>query len=100
MAASDLKSLAHPDWPYAGTPHEWRGFVKNEGRHYAPVTPIEQRHLERLIELRAIEVLKDYKGVLGSLTPEQHRSITEISKNNPAAEIGIYQKQNFGPELD
>jgi hypothetical protein len=23
-----LKSLAHPDWPYAGTPHEWRGFVK------------------------------------------------------------------------
>jgi hypothetical protein len=21
-----LKSLAHPDWPYEGTPHEWRGF--------------------------------------------------------------------------
>jgi hypothetical protein len=23
---TDLKSLAHPDWPYTGTPHEWRGF--------------------------------------------------------------------------
>ena len=23
-----LKSLAHPEWPYAGTAHEWRGFVK------------------------------------------------------------------------
>lgn len=28
--ASDLKSLAHKDWPYAGTAHEWRGFVKDE----------------------------------------------------------------------
>jgi hypothetical protein len=52
-----LKSLAHPEWPYEGTPHEWRGFVKrdwpkNEGRHYAPVTPIEPRHVERLAELK------------------------------------------------
>jgi hypothetical protein len=51
-----LKSLAHPDWPYEGTPHEWRGFVrdwpKNEGRHYAPVTPIEPRHVERLQDLK------------------------------------------------
>ena len=23
-----MKSLAHPEWPYTGTPHEWRGFVK------------------------------------------------------------------------
>ena len=23
----DLKSTAHPEWPYAGTAHEWRGFV-------------------------------------------------------------------------
>jgi hypothetical protein len=21
-----MKSLAHPDWPYTGTPWEWRGF--------------------------------------------------------------------------
>jgi hypothetical protein len=21
-----LKSLAHPEWPYAGTPHEWPKF--------------------------------------------------------------------------
>ena len=23
-----MKSIAHPEWPYTGTPHEWRGFVK------------------------------------------------------------------------
>jgi hypothetical protein len=23
------KSLAHPEWPYAGTAHEWRGFVRD-----------------------------------------------------------------------
>jgi hypothetical protein len=22
-----MKSLAHPDWPYSGTPWEWRGFA-------------------------------------------------------------------------
>jgi hypothetical protein len=22
-----MKSLAHPDWPYTGTPWEWRGFA-------------------------------------------------------------------------
>jgi hypothetical protein len=22
-----MKSLAHPEWPYIGTPHEWRGFA-------------------------------------------------------------------------
>lgn len=27
-----LRSLAHPDWPYAGTPWEWRGFAKVEAR--------------------------------------------------------------------
>jgi hypothetical protein len=24
-----LRSLAHPGWPYTGTPWEWRGFVEN-----------------------------------------------------------------------
>ena len=28
---ADLKSLAHPDWPYTGTAHEWRGFVRFRG---------------------------------------------------------------------
>jgi hypothetical protein len=23
---TELKSRAHPDWPYTGTPWEWRGF--------------------------------------------------------------------------
>jgi hypothetical protein len=25
-----MKSLAHPDWPYSGTPWEWRGFAENK----------------------------------------------------------------------
>lgn len=25
-----MKSLAHPDWPYTGTPWEWRGFAKEK----------------------------------------------------------------------
>ena len=24
-----MKSLAHPEWPYTGTPHEWRGFAED-----------------------------------------------------------------------
>ena len=28
--ADEMKSLAHPDWPYTGTAHEWRGFVKDK----------------------------------------------------------------------
>jgi hypothetical protein len=27
-AAVPLKSMAHPEWPYAGTPFEWSKFVK------------------------------------------------------------------------
>jgi hypothetical protein len=27
-AGGNLSSLAHPGWPYAGTGHEWRKFVK------------------------------------------------------------------------
>jgi hypothetical protein len=23
-----VKSLAHPEWPYVGTPHEWRRFAE------------------------------------------------------------------------
>ena len=23
-----MKSLAHPEWPYTGTRHEWRGFAE------------------------------------------------------------------------
>lgn len=31
MYTSGWRSLAHKDWPYAGSPHEWRGFVKANG---------------------------------------------------------------------
>lgn len=28
VSPSELKSLAHPEWPYTGTPHEWRVRIK------------------------------------------------------------------------
>ena len=37
---TDLKSLAHPSWPYAGTAHEWRGFVKKEDPAHEEVQPL------------------------------------------------------------
>ena len=39
-----MKSLAHPDWPYAGTAHEWRGFVKGE---WTPSEPVAVYDIER-----------------------------------------------------
>ena len=33
-----MKSLAHPDWPYTGTPNEWRGFAKKTD--YPKIVPI------------------------------------------------------------
>jgi hypothetical protein len=79
---AELKSLAHPDWPYTGTPWEWRGFAEREHRAEA------RRRLD------------GYKGVLGSLTAEQHKAITESEKAYTGAVLcGVYQKQNFGPEL-
>ncbi len=27
-----MKSLAHPGWPYAGTPNEWRGFAEKTAK--------------------------------------------------------------------
>ena len=28
IVSADIKSLAHPEWPYTGTPHEWRVAVQ------------------------------------------------------------------------
>jgi hypothetical protein len=58
---TDLKSLAHPNWPYAGTAHEWRGFVKSS------------------------------KGKIVLLD--------EPTTVQFDWQTGVYQKQNFGPEL-
>jgi hypothetical protein len=82
---AELKSLAHPEGPYEGTAHEWRGFVKA---------------IEDDARKQAYEALKDYKGVLGSLTAEQHKAITEAEEAYTGSVLcGVYQKQNFGPEL-
>jgi len=61
MTTTPLKSLAHPNWPYAGTAHEWRGFVKDEKPSSVQYDDVQM---------------------------DMQRSRT-----------GVYQKQNFGPEL-
>lgn len=58
---AELKSMAHKDWPYAGTAHEWRGFVR---------------------------------------TPWPEGSIVQLSADEFNKRFAVYQKQNFGPELD
>jgi hypothetical protein len=60
---TQLKSLAHKDWPYAGTAHEWRGFVKDESK-------------DKPDPLNDMPTLHEWR------------------------EFAIYQKQNFGPDLD
>jgi hypothetical protein len=66
-----MKSLAHPNWPYLGTSFEWRGFrVK-----------IERRLMEE--EESAL-----WKALMASATVVYEPQQT------------IYQKQNFGPELE
>lgn len=71
LTMTPLKSLAHPEWPYSGSAHEWRGFAEKQLEGY--VSPLEK------------------------LTAEQW----EFIKNSDGPiEIGtVYQKQNLGPEL-
>jgi hypothetical protein len=66
---ADLRSLAHKDWPYSGTAHEWRGFVKSSGL------------LDRLTREEVAKIIEAEKAYAGSVY------------------CGVYQKQNFGPEL-
>lgn len=68
-----LKSLAHPDWPYAGTPHEWRGFVKSENAR--PLKDVPFTELAKMLE------------TVGDKMRQEH---------SPAEILAIYQKQNFG----
>jgi hypothetical protein len=74
---TDLKSLAHPGWPYAGTAHEWRGFVKDEKR------AIQSILLSAPIPTSA--QICHVSGVTGR--------VIDLYADP------IYQKQNFGPEL-
>lgn len=64
-----MKSLAHPAWPYTGTPHEWRGFV---------VTPICEA-----IAPQIEEILSGAQSV--------NAAVDEY--------FSIYQNLDFGPEL-
>lgn len=64
-----MKSLAHPEWPYTGTPHEWRGFVKTAERP----RPLKDVPLSELAD------------ALVSMGDQM--------------QVAVYQKQNLGPEL-
>lgn len=67
-----MKSLAHPDWPYAGTAHEWRGFVKRDD---AKIETAHSNFYDALLNKPRGTCIGSYNGV------------------------PIYQKQNLGPEL-
>lgn len=69
--ATDMKSLAHPEWPYAGTAHEWRGFVKDEKK----AAPVQCDDFMMAMQSTRVRDLR--------LSPEK----------------AVYQKQNFGPDL-
>jgi hypothetical protein len=46
---TDLKSLAHPDWPYTGTPWEWRGFVKR-----TPIRTMTYEEFEAFLQNKSV----------------------------------------------
>lgn len=79
MSNSGLKSMAHPGWPYAGTAHEWRGFVKKEGADKPSFEAVDRP---------ASEFFQMLYG--GPDMPNPACGVPDFS---------IYQKQNFGPEL-
>jgi hypothetical protein len=40
LNTNKLGSLAHPEWPYAGTAHEWRGFIDRGPRKDNNTVPV------------------------------------------------------------
>jgi|GEM_PF-6917883 len=72
-----MKSLAHPNWPYTGTPWEWRGFAEKAMPKVQPSFHAVHRSDSEFFQM-----------VYGS--PEEP---TPVFGNS------IYQKQNFGPDL-
>jgi hypothetical protein len=73
---AELKSLAHPEWPYTGTPHEWRGFTERETILLSP---------------------EDHAAFVKALEnpPEPNQKLIDLMRGSKA----VYQKQNFGPDL-
>jgi hypothetical protein len=69
-----LKSLAHPEWPYSGTPWEWRGVAKKA---------------QDQAEARFYE----------TVCSKPWGSFRAVHDGTPIFDETIYQKQNFGPEL-
>lgn len=72
-----LKSQAHPEWPYAGTAHEWRGFVDYQWRQ------VNGEPFEYAIQ----------QGPHG----DDFVKVGGECLRRPSI---VYQKQNFGPNLD
>ncbi len=70
-----LKSLAHPEWPYVGTPHEWRGFAEKG------------------------DVGGYYIHEADPANPWVARARYVHTSDPDYCPTAVYQKQKFGPEL-
>lgn len=113
-----LKSLAHPDWPYAGSPHEWRGFVKDDTSSFQALDRGEGEFFEKLCDAPKGSFKGIYSGtpifevaalgldkiegpvyadrIKGKLTFRDWEHWDKADQDNWQT---VYQKQNFGPEL-
>ena len=73
-----MKSLAHPEWPYTGTPWEWRGFAEMLSLSHWGMFPAPQAKYSRAWynEIREPANLYDQEYL-----------------------HGVFQRLNFGHEL-
>jgi hypothetical protein len=101
--SAELKSLAHPEWPYTGTPHEWRGFqwgdLKRSFDRFEPCLPLAERNklFAELLESVKAEIASRRRAS-GFRAQEPSMSMF-VTKREFEAARAIYQKQKFGPEL-
>jgi hypothetical protein len=68
-----VKSLAHPEWPYSGTPWEWRGFAR--------------------------KLTEQEENLIWSSLMVSGQVMTNLHMEGDEIVTTVYQKQNFGPEL-
>jgi hypothetical protein len=64
---TELKSRAHPDWPYTGTPWEWRGFrvaiarekvMRNHSEVLAYLAESERKDLAGLVDPSKLDAIR------------------------------------------
>jgi hypothetical protein len=87
-----LKSLAHPEWPYEGTAHEWRGFVKAEKPKGVRFEVSKNNFF--VTDKKPTWDVRD-NGRRVRLFATKDEAVSYANQQN-----AVYQKQNFGPDLD